>query len=148
MQGIRHSLITWITLLTVTSIAVTSLAQARYNGRHPAIHLQVPLSPRICIDHLYRITPCQVINNQRLNNYLTEWPPATVNSLNQLLFTLKKSRCRQPRRRQRPTLLRALFPSIPDLRLQLDRFAVKVEIPSSLNDFDLSIVHLGYRNCW
>jgi hypothetical protein len=149
MRGIKHSIIVLVTLFTIAGMMVASLAQARSNWRKSTTSQLEMGSPLVCIDKLYRITHCQAMHNPLIEKQML-WQSlmdGANTTPNYFVFALNKSRCRH-KQRQRPNLLQTLFPGIQDLRLELDSFALNVEMPTEINNIGQSIVHLGYRNCW
>jgi len=151
MRGIRHTQLVLATLLAIAGMAVTSLAQARNNWHKLFNHQQANRSLPVCIDKLYQITHCQSLATLGAHKQMIwQTPLYTMDAVpNRLYFSFNKSRCRQ-KNRPRPTLLRALFPRLPDLRLDLEQFVVNVEVPSELNASTIgrSSLRLGYRSCW
>jgi len=154
MRATKHSLIVLVTLLTVAGMAATSLAQARNIWRKPVITDRDSHNPQVCIDNLYQITHCQLMTRPLINHMAERrlmWnsPVYTTSTVpNHQFFALKKSHCRHKKAHNGPTLLRALFPALPDLKLKLERFAVNVEVSSDFNEIGQSTIRLGYRNCW
>ena len=149
MRVIRHRLSVLVTLLTAINMAAASLAQARNDWQYPVVFSNTDNTPPVCIDRLYRVTRC-LSTTRPLSDNRTLWQNPVYNntpSTNHIIFALTKARCR-PRYHRHRSLLRALFPSLPDLQLELERFAVNVEVPSALENISQSTIHLGYRNCW
>jgi len=149
MRGIRYSLRVPVALLGIAGIAVTSLAQARNIWQSMTVSHRDGSDPAVCIDKLYRIIQCRVSAYPVVTNQLAG-PTVlhhTDTQTGYLIFTLKKGHC-QHKSNRRPGLLRALFPGLPDLSLELDQFAVHVETPSNLSNISDSTLYMGYRNCW
>ena len=154
MHKTKHNIVVLVALLTVTGMAAASLAHAGNNWRQVVITHNDTHNPQVCIDNLYRITHCQLTSSPLTNNrddmrlmwHSPLYSTSTVPS--HLLFSLKKGHCRHKMTHKRPSLLQTLFSGIPDLKLELARFAVNVEVPSNFNEFNQSTIHLGFRNCW
>jgi hypothetical protein len=149
MREIRHNFIVLVALLTVAGIALAPLARAQSHWRKQASTHRDAQNLQICIDRLYRIIHCQVKPSPLPDNQaLWSGPISTSIKPKHLFLQLKKGYCRQNSSPQHGGLLQTLFPNIPNLNLELERFAINIDMPSAFSDLDQSTIHMAYRNCW
>jgi|GEM_PF-3777041 len=143
MGLIRHQLIRLVILLSIAGLTGTSVAQNQNYWQKESNTVQV------CIDDHYRITHCQTmtlpVSDRPLSVPATSSDPST--SPKHIYSALGKRNCGRKGQQYRD-LLRSLFPAIPDLQLEINSFTVNVDVPSEIQDFNQSTIHLGYRNCW
>lgn len=140
MTYIKYFILALVTLLTVAVISVAAQA---------GITLRKTIKPVICLDQAYNVKPCRnELPRQSAHDYFNDVDTNIFQpSITYLSPFVKKDRC-NTRRNKHPTLLRALFPNLPDLYFDLNRFALDIELSSEYNQVELSSIHLDYRNCW